>query len=142
MAYSVELYFDPETEKRIKRLWDVLSERGIPALDSSIYSRPHISLAVFRDVEPALLTDVLVDIARNTLPLEVGLAAVASFPGAEGVLFLVPTVSKELIELHEYFHERISKLGLKANPYYLPGRWVPHCTIASDLSSSLDEGSV
>lgn len=142
MGYAVELYFDRGTEERITRLWDTYREQNVTSLLPDLGFRPHISLAVFRDVEPALLTDVLVDIARNTLPLEVGLAAVASFPGAEGVLFLVPTVSKELIELHEYFHERISKLGLKANPYYLPGRWVPHCTIASDLSSSLDEGSV
>lgn len=135
MAYSVELYFDPETEKRIKRLWAVLSERGIPALDSSIYSRPHISLAVFDEVAPEQLADVLFDIARNTPPIEVGLSSVASFPGRGGVLFLAPTASKELLRLHDELHIRLRTADLKSDSYYLPGQWVPHCTIATNLTN-------
>ena len=30
----------------------------------------------------------------------------------------------------------IQQIGIESNPYYRPGHWVPHCTIASDLSDS------
>lgn len=134
MGYVVELYFDRDAEERILRLWDVYTECNITSLLPSIGSRPHISLAVFNDVAPDILTEVVAAFAQQTGPLEAGLAAVASFPGPEGVLFLVPTVSRKLVELHEHFHRRLEAAGLQAHPYYRPGRWVPHCTIASDLT--------
>lgn len=139
MGYAVELYFDGETEDRVTRLWDTFAERGITSLLPSIGSRPHISLAVFDKIDPEQLTDVLIDIAHETPAFEVDLAAVGSFPGQEGVLFLVPTVSTELIRLHEYFHNRLHSMGIECNPYYRPGNWVPHCTVASDLPDSLIE---
>jgi len=135
VGYAVELYFDRDTEERIGRLWDVYKERDFTSLLPAIGSRPHISLAVFTDVILETLNDVVVEVAQSAAPLELGLAAVAGFPGNEGVLFLAPTVSRELVTLHEALHHRLQESGLRANPYYLPGRWVPHCTIASDLPS-------
>ena len=86
MGYVVELYFDREAEERVTRLWDTFAQRGITSFLPSIGSRPHISLAVFDEIDPDPLTNLLGDIARETAAFEVELAAVGSFPGTEGVL--------------------------------------------------------
>jgi hypothetical protein len=49
-------------------------------------------------------------------------------------MFLVPTISVELIEAHQAFHRRLSGVGVHSMPYYKPGNWVPHCTAAMDLA--------
>jgi hypothetical protein len=38
-------------------------------------------------------------------------------------------VTTELLALHQRFHDELRAAGLSSDPYYLPGAWVPHCTI-------------
>ncbi len=137
MGYAIELYFDRETEKRVSQLWDELAAQDVSAVLPSIGSRPHISLAVLNDVVPSALENVLRQTALAGEPIELNLAAVGTFPTAEGVVFLAPSMADGLIELYREVYRNIQELGLPVNPYYRPGRWVPHCTVASDVSRPL-----
>lgn len=71
--------------------------------------------------------------ARETDATRLSLSAVGTFPTAEGVVFLLPAVTVELLSVHARLHSRLEQAGLTVNPYYLPGRWIPHCTVATDL---------
>lgn len=133
MGYAVELFFDPGTEARLRDLWSTLSAQGISSMLPDLGSRPHISLAVFDRLEPTVLRGELSDFARETKPIRVGLAAVGTFPTAEGVVFVAPTVTHELLDAHWKFSERLNRLGLRSQAYYRPGSWFPHCTVATDV---------
>ena len=50
MGYAVHLYFDKQTETRIFTLWQRLAEQGVSSVVLDIDSRPHVSLAVFKDI--------------------------------------------------------------------------------------------
>ena len=49
------------------------------------------------------------------------------------MVFLAPVVTRELLELHIRLHRMPPVVAGTRREYYLPGRWVPHCTIAEGL---------
>lgn len=133
MGFAVEMHFDPQAESRIRSLWDELARQGIRSSLPMIGSRPHISLAVFDRLDPSRVAPELERMAGKVAPIPLTLCAVGSFPTQEGVVFLSPVVTRELLGLHRRVHSRIDELGLRVLEHYRPGRWVPHCTVATDL---------
>lgn len=133
MGFAVELHFDPQAEMRVRSLWDELARQGIRSPLPQIGSRPHISVAVFDRIDPTRVRPELEELASTLSPLPLTLDAVGAFPAKDGVVFLTPVVTPELLELHQSVHARLDALGLRALEHYRPGRWVPHCTVAIDL---------
>ena len=50
-------------------------------------------------------------------------------PLPKNVLFLAAVVSPALLALHRDWHDRAAAFSSVCRPHYLPGRWVPHCTL-------------
>ena len=136
MGYAVELNFDAATDDRIRALWRQLADAGLNSAMLDNNATPHISLAVFDEIELDLVRLVMADFAHRVTPISVRLAAVGTFPpgvkGDEGAVYLAPTVSAHLLSHHDRFHRMLYALNLRADDYYLPGNWVPHCTVALD----------
>lgn len=44
------------------------------------------------------------------------------------------TISLKLVEVHQAFHRQLAEIGVRSKGYYEPGVWVPHCTVATDLT--------
>lgn len=135
MGFAVEMYFDREAEERVRSLWLELQAAGLDSTLLDIGARPHLSLAVFDRVEVSALCGLVEEFADRVHGYSSLFAAVGTFPGNEGVVFLAPAVSGELLALHGTFHRRLLDLGLETWEYYSPGRWIPHCTVALRLSS-------
>lgn len=133
MGFAVEVYFDQQTERRIRRLWQELADRNVCSVLPAIGSRPHLSLAVYDHVDPEEVRPALAELAALQAPLQVDLTSVGTFPGAECVVFVAPDATPELLDLHRRVCARLAEFGLRTHEYYRPGRWVPHCTIAMEL---------
>jgi 2'-5' RNA ligase len=131
MPYAVELFFDAATESSIRRLREALS----PAGESQI-GRPHVALGGCRGLrDVADLTRTLESLAGDQAgPLPVSLAHLGVFPGNEGVLFYGVTVTTPLLLLHRRFHAQFTSTAVDWSPFYQPGHWVPHCTLAYGLT--------
>jgi 2'-5' RNA ligase len=133
MAHAVELLFDPTTEAAVKGLWARLETAGVPSLASRTHRRhrPHISLSVAERIDAGQLQG-----ARDFLAsthLDVTLYAPAVFP-RPGVLYLsvVPTLA--LLRLHEQVHAALGDGMVTPRDGYAVGAWMPHCTLAQDLT--------
>jgi 2'-5' RNA ligase len=133
MGYAVELYFDPQTEKNIDDLRQVLKEAGIPSKLGGSGDRPHISLAGFSNVDRDVLISLVQNYAYGLEQFSVQLSAVGVFPADENVLFLSPVPTLQLLHYHQEFHQRLIKSNLVSSPYYAPGNWVPHCSIEINI---------
>ena len=134
MGYAIELNLDPDSARKVMGLWEALARAGIDSTMLDVGAYPHISLAVFDELDPDILADELSTFARGEQPLAVRFSSVGTFPTQEGVVFLAPVVTAELLGLHSRFHQLLSSAGLEPLAYYRPGSWVPHCTAAIDLS--------
>jgi len=130
---AVELYFDPATEEAVKGLLRDLKAANLPSplLDQGV--RPHVSLVVAETVDDALKASIQ-GLAEGMPPILLALTSVGAFPGEEGAVFLAPASRARLLELHHNVHELCATHVEERNPRYVPGSWVPHCTLSTGLS--------
>lgn len=133
MAYSVELRFDENLAQRVRALWAALGAIGAGSFGAGAKPVPHISLAVYDDedeVDETAAGRLIERLAGRHAPIEVTFASLGVFSTEENVLFLAPVVTLALLDLHAAYHAMAEELGAACRVYYLPGRWVPHCTLS------------
>ena len=133
MAQALEVLFDPTTEAVIKGLWARLETAGVPSLASRTHRRhrPHVSLAVAERIGTQQLESLQERLAATHL--DITLYSPAVFP-RPGVLYLsvVPTLA--LLRLHQEMHATLRDGIVGPRAGYSVGAWVPHCTLAQDLT--------
>ncbi len=132
-GYAIQFYFDSETEKRILEFRETLYQKGLARVLGSMGDRPHLTLAVMPPEKSDTLMRILRDFAATLKPFPIELAAIGTFPSKENVFFLTPVPSLQLIKIHKSFHQRLKKEKIKPSPYYLPDKWVPHCTLETEI---------
>lgn len=137
MGFAVEMYFDERTEKALRDLRKILTDAGIRPLLDEIGDRPHISLAVFSQVDVDVLLEELSAFSKETRPLPITLSAIGAFATAEAVLFLTPAITQDLMDVHWDFHQMLGDLKMHPHAYYQPDRWVPHSTIAQNVQEEM-----
>ncbi|MBI5091639.1 MAG: 2'-5' RNA ligase family protein, partial [Candidatus Hydrogenedentes bacterium] len=127
MGYAVELFIN---EHEAMKLRETISAIGSVMAD--IGATPHVSLAVFDDVDVNSLVSVVADFVMRTPKIVLQFSSVGMFPGRENVLFLAPVVTRDLLVIHAGLHQDLAELGLFADANYRPGKWVPHCTLSME----------
>lgn len=140
MAQGVVLQFDAATSGAVRECWRSLEKAGLPSLESFTHGRhePHVTLVVAdRLVEGEWLDTLRAEFFAGD-PIRVSLTGVAAFPG--GWVYL----AVEGLPLAG--HARlVASLGRDAEgiwEHYLPGQWVPHCTLAGGLTEQQAETAV
>eukprot|EP00270_Netrium_digitus_P006122 TRINITY_DN1835_c0_g1_i2.p1 TRINITY_DN1835_c0_g1~~TRINITY_DN1835_c0_g1_i2.p1 ORF type:complete len:155 (+),score=26.03 TRINITY_DN1835_c0_g1_i2:146-610(+) len=98
-------------------------------------SRPHICLSLHSDLEPSKLRTVVENFALQQQPIPISLSALGTYLAGDSSVFFLPSASLPLILLHDHFHELLKRLELKCESLFLPGRWLPLCPVAEDLSN-------
>ncbi len=143
MPYAVVLHFGDELETQVLALWQKLADTKLTSslLNFGI-SRPHISLASFEQADVNILLKHVEDLAKSTFSFPLSFDSVGSFPTDERVIYLTPTRPKALANIHANFHKNIQHAGLSCNEYYLPGQWLPHCTVAYKVEDSKFEKAI
>ncbi|QWG27907.1 2'-5' RNA ligase family protein [Bacillus mycoides] len=95
---------------------------------------PHITLADYNELDVNLYTEKLKEfVAFQENIAAVTFPSVGTFP-ANGTIFLAPTITDELLRFHHSYHDYFKTFHDNPNSYYVPGKWVPHCTIANGLN--------
>jgi 2'-5' RNA ligase len=133
-AYALIGYLDNETEAYFKKLWKDLSEENITQYGIETKGkRPHITIADYDNLDKDKFVDLLNKFYGNKPKVAMSLNILGTFINT-GTLFLAPTLSTELLDLHRSHHNYFKEFNENENSFYLPGKWSPHCTIASRLS--------
>jgi len=134
MPYVIEMYFDAETDFRIRTIWEKFASIGVSFMHDS-GGRPHVSLAVCEVVDIPAACQLLDRFAGATSHFSIAFSSLGMFPGAESVLFLAPKVTSELLALHARFFSEFASVSRDCWVRYSPSHWVPHCTFAMRLES-------
>lgn len=130
---AVEFYFDPETEAKVFAFRDTLYRQGISRIQGLLNDKPHISLGVFPKIDAGRLINLTEEFSRSLDPFNFQLNALGVFPTPENVFFLIPIPSRKLLSIHARFHRMTKKERIPVSNYYLPEKWVPHCTLEFNL---------
>ncbi|MBW0005771.1 MAG: 2'-5' RNA ligase family protein [Hyphomicrobiales bacterium] len=93
---------------------------------------PHVTLAVYDDIESHVVHAAAALLFSGAAPVELEFAAVRFFEGPVLTLYAAPSPSPELENLARKLHRLISPE--RCHPHYRPGSFVPHCTLAMNIS--------
>lgn len=133
-AYAFVGYLDTETEARFRELWKNLSDNNITQYGVETKGkRPHITIADYDNLDKDRFIKLLKEFYGNKTKIEICLNILGNFINTR-TLFIAPTLSTELLDFHKAHHEFFKEFNENENSFYLPGRWSPHCTIASRLN--------
>ena len=125
--HSIELFFDDATERILQGELERLRDAGLPSPLLHWKMRPHVSVLLGTDMHDGVPAR-LARLAAEREPLPVTLCAMATFPGSQGTVMLLPVVTRELLDFHAEVHARLGDMFGDSDPHYRPGAWVPHCT--------------
>lgn len=138
VPYALEMFFDEEADTAVRQLWGRLSGSGLASLATRTHGRhrPHVSLTIMPSLPDVDVESVAAAVAASVgeLPSPLNLAWLGTFAGSGGVLFLGAVVTTPLLRLHVEVCSVLHAREVQQLPYYLPGAWVPHCTLAQDLA--------
>lgn len=91
---------------------------------------PHITFAITEDVPIEKARTAIRKFLENNNLLLLEFSSIGYFPDSQ-ILFLGITPSIDLFHFHSGLIKFITDEDHKISPYYMPGKWVPHCSLAS-----------
>jgi 2'-5' RNA ligase len=142
MPFAVGLALDSASATAMADLGTQIRATLAPTSAHDGEEPAHLTLALAINVDLIGVERLLAELAEETHPLAVTFSHVGVFPGEPATLFLAPVVTDELLAFHARFHRGFESLATEQSPYYLPGRWVPHCSIVANLPSRAVPGAI
>lgn len=144
MGYAIEVYFDENSEKKLIEYWRLLHQYGHSSYMYECGGHPHIAFAVLdegiEDIDS--FKKIMIDYFSEIEPFELLFSILGLFPTVEGVSFIAPKVSAQLLEYHSGLYNKLCDNGYKKwfNDYYKPDVWIPHCTmtIQTDVKNQIE----
>lgn len=132
--YAIIATFDSVFTNKITELQNELTNKI--GLNQLAGVEPHITFADYNELDVNLYTEKLKDfVVTQENVVSVTFPSVGTFP-TNGTIFLAPTITDELLRFHQSFHDYFKSFHDNPKSYYVPGTWIPHCTIANRLNSN------
>lgn len=138
-VWAIEVNLDPEADAQVRSIWRSLDARGVQSLGSvpGTEYRPHLSLAVFKDLSDATaVSDALAPALSTCQGMPLSLASLGFFVGPESVAFLGVTPTERLLTMHRQVHHVLHGLTTDSWQLYEPEKFVPHCTLAMGVDDA------
>jgi 2'-5' RNA ligase len=131
---AIELYFDARTEDTLTRVQAHLAGQGWSFDLPAAGARPHISLAVFGEVDEEKGARALDAVADSTPPFDVQMPSLGIFPGPPATIHLGVASHPSLSALNDRATAVLAPIGEKPHRLYEPGIWLPHVTLGGDIA--------
>ncbi|GAB3781458.1 2'-5' RNA ligase family protein [Nocardioides ungokensis] len=130
MALAVCLLFDPASDRLVRALWSRLEEHGVRTLETHTHRHhhPHLSYAVLRSWELDRVTEALAGLGEGG-SFTLACQGMVTFP--RGRAALAAAVTAEVTRRQERVTAALAATGADLHHHYLPGRWVPHVSLAT-----------
>ena len=128
VVQSVELLLEPEAERGVVRVWEALSEAGLPsqARHTAPSNRPHTTLVALSDLAAETESAVAAAV-RGRLPVDAVWGDVTLFGRGPWVLVRLLEPSDGMRRLQAVLADAC---GVPDDSLSSPERWTPHVTLA------------
>ena len=132
--YLVSVYFDKKTENRIRSYIKAVEKSCGNAFMQDNCVPPHITIAAFETIKEEQILEVLESTMLKIRRNKIEWVTVGAFPT---VIFIQPVLNEYLHNLSSTIYEAILNVsGTKISKYYQPFHWLPHATIAKQLTEN------
>ena len=127
--HGVVSLLDPGATMRIRETWEKI-ERALGLCGVRVMPYPHFSYQIAGGYDRSALETSLSQLADRTAPFQIHTTGLASFEGPWPVVFVAVKSDSRLRAMHERVWNLCLPFAQNAVPYYRPGAWSPHITLA------------
>ncbi|MFC2025980.1 2'-5' RNA ligase family protein [Chloroflexota bacterium] len=115
--------------QKVENIWDELEEDfGLSGIRVTPY--PHFSWNIAKEYNIDQLKYTLQTFIDSTPPFKVHTTGIGMFTGANPVVFIPVVKDEYLLNLHNTIWEQVQPMSKGLSPYYCPGAWMPHISLA------------
>ena len=132
-VHALVAFLDEVAEKEIRALWRRLQLAGVPSGGQRF--APHVTFGAGASIPAKARAAVRQELAMLTLP-SVWLSTLATFPNTKNVLMLAAVMDAEQLAVHSAVHDALAGKVRQPSVLHLPGSWVPHCTLAQQITQA------
>jgi 2'-5' RNA ligase len=142
MGFAVELYLDGQSEGRVRSLQRIVAEACSGSCAARGAAAPHVTLAAFDHVDQPRAIAALSRFVESCEPLTISFDSIGAFETPQRVIFLAPAQDESLLATHAELHGFLRSMMLPSSALYVPGRWIPHCTLVRHVAADALDGAV
>ncbi|MBQ2775545.1 MAG: 2'-5' RNA ligase family protein [Clostridia bacterium] len=129
MQYAIELFFDKELEEKLYNLAKRVADEKLSTKFLEWKTRPHITLACFNGVDEEKCIKQLKLFAQTHKQMPAYIGSLGMFNDTKAI-FASPIMTEDMYRLQRELHKYMQDFDTTGWEWYLPNRWVPHCTLA------------
>ena len=129
----LEMSLEPAGEAHVRTIWQAIADAGISSSMITKPFSPHISLGIIPYARQGNFIPHMETLAVQTAPIAINMSNYGVFTNPGGVVYLGVTVTDTIQQVHHELYQTY-KADLDWNTLYVPDKWVPHCTLAFDVS--------
>lgn len=132
--YHISLYFDEKTSNRITSFMRLVAKHT--KNDEMIVGKvpPHITFSIFKADNEKAAIETLKRIAARIKQDSIRWIGIGSF--LPSVIYISPLQDEYLFNVCRIIYEEVIIIdGVKVNERYQPYNWVPHTTIAKNMTN-------
>lgn len=131
--YLISIYFDEDTEKKLKGFMQRVAKAtgNTFMLDNQV--PPHITVAAVETKQEDALISCMEELVKKMECGDIKWVSVGSF--SSQVIYVQPVLNEYLHNLSVLLAQELEQIEeTLLSPYYQPFSWLPHCTIAKQLT--------
>ena len=130
--YLVSVYFDKKTERHIQSYIDDVATQSGNTFMTNNHVPPHMTISALETLREEEIVEVLSNALSHMRRNKIEWVTVGTFPT---VIFIQPVLNKYLHDLSSVIYESVESISdTKVSRCYMPFSWLPHATIAKQLS--------
>ena len=130
--YLISAYFDKKTENRIQSYFDDVANVCGNAFMTENKVPPHMTITAFETLHEENVVEAINNAISDIKKNKIEWVTVGTFPT---VIFIQPVLNEYLHNLSSVLYDSIAYIPeTKVSRYYKPFSWLPHATIAKQLS--------
>jgi 2'-5' RNA ligase len=141
MGIAISLRSDHPSADSLHALWRDVERFEEEQSMALLGYPPHVTLAIYDGdaVREAEVRAALDQASRNLRAITLTFDAIRTFDGSPMVLWASPRPNMNLLDVHWAIHSVIDPVHCR--PYYRPGVWVPHSTLATSVGNDRREAA-
>jgi 2'-5' RNA ligase len=134
VAFAININTSGETGRCIRDYWTKFGRlEPVPSMAALNYP-PHVTLVIYDNVSVGKLRGTLRAVFGGCAPIRLRFDRLAYFMQPRLVFWAAPQPSESLHHAHAAIHSLIDPSLCRE--HYRPGAWVPHCTLATQVSAN------
>ena len=130
--YLISIYFDEESDKRIREFMKQIAKYtgNAAMLDGNI--PPHLTISAFQAASEEQAKNIFEKIIKKVTAGEVHWVSVGAF--FPSVIYLAPVLNEYLQQLADEVYDEMILEGVTVSNQYQPYSWLPHTTLGKTLN--------